>query len=222
LTALIVATALISVAAAAQGPVPGTSFATAPELQPGTYSFHLQPGDLHFFRIRLKQGQTLFVTLRMASGVDFDIAVLSPERDLLESGVRPAGFYERISLKAPVTGSYYIVVYPFGTSSGSYTLELSVVDEPKVTATVTVTEFRYITVAVPAMTVTREVVTVRTVAQQVVEDRGPMMNFFGMLTIAVGLVVASVVLSGSLVRSRAPSQPSEKAEVKPQGGGGGA
>ena len=222
MTALIVATALISVAAAAQGPVPGTSFATAPELQPGTYSFHLQPGDLHFFRITLKQGQTLFVTLRMASGVDFDIAVLSPERDLLESGVRPAGFYERISLKAPVTGSYYIVVYPFGTSSGSYTLELSVVDEPKVTATVTVTEFRYITVAVPAMTVTREVVTVRTVAQQVVEDRGPMMNLFGMLTIAVGLVVASVVLSGSLVRSRAPQQLGERTEVKPQGGGGGA
>jgi hypothetical protein len=222
LTALIVATALISVAAAAQGPVPGTSFATAPELQPGTYSFHLQAGDLHFFRITLKQGQTLFVTLRMASNVDFDIAVLSPERDLLESGVRPAGFYERISLKAPVTGSYYIVVYPFGRSSGSYTLELSVVDEPKVTATVTVTEFRYITVAVPAMTVTKEVVTVRTVAQQVVEDRGPMMNFFGMLTIAVGLVVASVVLSGSLVRSRAPQQLSERAEVKPQGGGGGA
>jgi hypothetical protein len=222
LTALIIATALISVAAAAQGPVPGTSFATAPELQPGTYSFHLQPGDLHFFRITLKQGQTLFVTLRMASDVDFDIVVLSPERDLLESGVRPAGFYERISLKAPVTGSYYIVVYPFGTSSGSYTLELSVVDEPKVTATVTVTEFRYITVAVPAMTVTREVVTVRTVAQQVVEDRGPMMNLFGMLTIAVGLVVASVVLSGSLVRSRAPQQLGERTEVKPQGGGGGA
>jgi len=222
LTALIVATALLSVAAAAQGPVPGTSFATAPELQPGTYSFHLQAGDLHFFRITLKQGQTLFVTLRMASDVDFDIVVLSPERDLLESGVRPAGFYERISLKAPVTGSYYIVVYPFGTSSGSYTLELSVVDEPKVTATVTVTEFRYITVAVPAMTVTKEVVTVRTVAQQVVEDRGPMMNLFGMLTIAVGLVVASVVISGSLVRSRAPAQLGEKAEVKPQGGGGGA
>jgi hypothetical protein len=222
LTALIVATALFSVAAAAQGPVPGTSFATAPELQPGTYSFHLQAGDLHFFRITLKQGQTLFVTLRMASNVDFDIVVLSPERDLLESGVRPAGFYERISLKAPVTGSYYIVVYPFGTSSGSYTLELSVVDEPKVTATVTVTEFRYITVAVPAMTVTREVVTVRTVAQQVVEDRGPMMNFFGMLTIAVGLVVASVVISGSLVRSRAPQQLSERTEVKPQGEGGGA
>jgi hypothetical protein len=222
LTALIVATALISVAAAAQGPVPGTSFATAPELQPGTYSFHLQPGDLHFFRITLKQGQTLFVTLRMASGVDFDIVVLSPERDLLESGVRPAGFYERISLKAPVTGSYYIVVYPFGTSSGSYTLELSVVDEPKVTATVTVTEFRYITVAVPAMTVTKEVVTVRTVAQQVVEDRGPMMNLFGMLTIAVGLVVASVVLSGSLVRSRAPPQAGERTEVKAQGEGGGA
>jgi len=222
LTALIFATALISVAAAAQGPVPGTSFATAPELQPGTYSFHLQPGDLHFFRITLKQGQTLFVTLRMASGVDFDIVVLSPERDLLESGVRPAGFYERISLKAPVTGSYYIVVYPFGISSGSYTLELSVVDEPKVTATVTVTEFRYITVAVPAMTVTKEVVTVRTVAQQVVEDWGPMMNLFGMLTIAVGLVVASVVLSGSLVRSRAPQQLGERTEVKPQGGGGGA
>jgi hypothetical protein len=222
LTALIVATALISVAVAAQGPVPGTSFATAPELQPGTYSFHLQAGDLHFFRITLKQGQTLFVTLRMASDVDFDIVVLSPERDLLESGVRPAGFYERISLKAPVTGSYYIVVYPFGTSSGSYTLELSVVDEPKVTATVTVTEFRYITVAVPAMTVTREVVTVRTVAQQVVEDRGPMMNLFGMLTIAVGLVVASVVLSGSLVKSRAPQQLGERTEVKPQGGGGGA
>jgi hypothetical protein len=222
LTALIIATALISVAAAAQGPVPGTSFATAPELQPGTYSFHLQPGDLHFFRITLKQGQTLFVTLRMASGVDFDIAVLSPERDLLESGVRPAGFYERISLKAPVTGSYYIVVYPFGTSSGSYTLELSVVDEPKVTATVTVTEFRHITVAVPAMTVTKEVVTVRTVAQQVVEDRGPVMNLFGMLTIAVGLVVASVIISGSLVRSRAPQQLGERTEVKPQGGGGGA
>jgi hypothetical protein len=220
LTALIVATALFSVAAAAQGPVPGTSFATAPELQPGTYSFHLQAGDLHFFRITLMQGQTLFVTLRMASNVDFDIVVLSPERDLLESGVRPAGFYERISLKAPVTGSYYIVVYPFGTSSGSYTLELSVVDEPKVTATVTVTEFRYITVAVPAMTVTREVVTVRTVAQQVVEDRGPMMNLFGMLAIAVGLVVASVVLSGSLVRSRAPQQLGERTEVKPQGGGG--
>jgi hypothetical protein len=152
---LIVLTGLLAaVAAYAQEPVPGTSFATAPELNPGTYTFHLQPGDLHFFRVTLKQGQTLFVTLRMAADVDFDIAVLSPERDLLESGVRPTGFYERISLKAPVTGSYYIVVYPFGASSGSYTLEVSVVDEPRVTATVTVTEFRYLTVAVPAVTVT--------------------------------------------------------------------
>ena len=222
MTALIVATALLSVAAAAQGPVPGTSFATAPELQPGTYSFHLQAGDLHFFRITLKQGQTLFVTLRMALDVDFDIFVYSPERDLLDWGVRLTGFYERISLKAPVTGSYYIVVFQLGASSGSYTLELSIVDEPKVTATVTVTEFRYITVAVPAMTVTREVMTVRTVAQQVVEDRGPVLNLFGMLAIAVGLVVASVVLSGSLVRSRVPPQAGERTEVKPQGGGGGA
>jgi len=222
LTALIVATALLSVAAAAQGPVPGTSFATAPELQPGTYSFHLQAGDLHYFRVTLKQGQTLFVTLRMALDVDFDIFVYSPERDLLDWGVRLTGFYERISLKAPVTGSYYIVVFQLGASSGSYTLELSIVDEPKVTATVTVTEFRYITVAVPAMTVTREVMTVRTVAQQVVEDRGPMLNLFGMLAIAVGLVVASVVVSGSLVRSRAPAQPGERTEVRPQGEGGGA
>ncbi len=204
------------------GPVPGTNFATAPELNPGTYTFHLQPGDLHYFRVTLKQGQSLFITLRMAADVDIDIAVFSPERDLLESGVRPAGFYERISLKAPVTGSYYIVVYPFGTSSGAYTLELSVVDEPKVTATVTVTEFRYLTVAVPAVTVTREVVTVRTVAQQVVEERGPLLNFFGMLAIAVGLVVASVVVSSSLVGSRAPPQPGERGEVRSQGDGGGA
>jgi hypothetical protein len=47
-----------------------------------------------------------------------------------------------------------------------------------------------------------------------------MMNLFGMLTIAVGLVVASVVISGSLVRSRAPQQLGERTEVKPQGGGG--
>ena len=223
LTALLVLTGLMgAVTAYAQGPVPGTSFATAQELSPGTYTFHLQPGDLHFFRVTLKQGQTLFVTLRMAADVDFDIAVLSPERDLLESGVRPTGFYERISLKAPVTGSYYIVVYPFGASSGSYTLEVSVVDEPRVTATVTVTEFRYLTVAVPAVTVTREVVTVRTVAQQVVEDRGPLLNLFGMLAIAAGLVVASVVVSSSLVRSRAPPQQGEGGEVRPRGEEGGA
>ncbi len=220
---MLIATGLLSsVAASSQGPVPGTSFATAPELPPGTYSYNLQPGDLHFFRITLRQGQTLFLTLRMAADVDFDIALYSPERDLLESGVRPSGFYERISLRAPVTGSFYVIVYPFGFSSGSYTLEVSVVDEPKVTATVTVTEFRYLTVAVPAVTVTREVVTVRTVAQQFVEDRGPLLNLFGMLAIAVGLVAASVVLSSSMVRSRAPPLPSEREEVKSQGEGGGA
>lgn len=218
--ALFVTLGLFGIAAAlGQGPVPGTNFATAAELQPGVYSFHLQPGDLHFFKVTLRQGQTLYVTLRMATDVDFDIAVLSPERDLLESGVRPAGYYERVSVKASTSGSYYIVVYPFGTSTGSYTLEVSVADEPKVVSTVTVTEYRYVTVAVPAITVTREVVTVRTVAQQVVEERGPVLNLLGMLAIAVGLVVASVVVSGSLSRTRGGAPAPAGEEVRPYGGG---
>ncbi|MEM2545954.1 MAG: hypothetical protein QXJ49_07185 [Nitrososphaerota archaeon] len=216
---LVAASVLGTTSVFGEGPVPGTNFATAAELQPGVYSFHLQPGDLHFFKVTLRQGQTLYVTVRMAADVDFDVAVLSPERDLLESGVKPAGYYERVSVKASRAGSYYVVVYPFGASSGSYTLEVSVADEPSVTATVTVTEYRYVTVAVPAITVTREAVVVRTVAQQVAEDRGPLFNLLGMLAIAVGLVVASVVVGASFsgLRAGAPKPAEEKSSQ--QGGG---
>ncbi|MDW8042198.1 MAG: hypothetical protein RMJ75_05265 [Nitrososphaerota archaeon] len=192
--------ALVSAQAAA--PPPGTNFANAPVLAPGSYTYDLQAGDLHFFRVDLVKGQTIFVVVRVPLDQDFDLVLFSPERDPLETGVRPAGFYERASYRAVATGPHYVVVYPFGPSRGAYTLEISIVDEPAITVTATVTEFRYLTVTVPGATVTMQTVSLRTVMAEPREVRTEAWTPIGMGLIALGLVATAIIIHDSLTKLR--------------------
>lgn len=186
----------------AAGPPPGTSFANAPALQPGSYTYDLQPGDLHFFRVDLTKGQTLFVVVRVPTDQDFDFVLFSPERDPLESGTRPIGFYERVSYKAVSSGPHYVVVYPFGPSRGAYTLEISILDEPAVTVTSTVTEFRYLTVTVPGATVTMQTVSFRTLMIEPRDVRAEAWSMIGMGVLAVGLIAMAIIIHDSLTKLR--------------------
>ena len=103
---------------------PGTSFTTALELEEGEHSFYLGAGDFHFFKVMLETGEVLVVSLRMPIREDFDIFLLSPARDFIQSGTRPAGLIERVSVLANEPGYYYIAVTSFGGSSGVYTLSI--------------------------------------------------------------------------------------------------
>ncbi|MEN3047567.1 MAG: hypothetical protein ABDH63_02130 [Candidatus Caldarchaeales archaeon] len=217
--AVVALTLLFAVSPVAQAsrPLPGTNFANAPSLRPGSYTYDLQPGDLHFFRVDLVKGQTLFVVVRVPADQDFDAVLFSPERDPIEQSVRPRGFYERISYKAVASGPHYIVVYPFGPSRGVYTLEVSVLDEPAVTVTVTATELRYVTVTVPGATVTAQVVSFRTVMLEPKDVGTEAWSAIGMGLVAIGLVATAVIFHDSITKLRG----AQGAEARPRQEGGG-
>ncbi|MCS6787746.1 MAG: hypothetical protein NZ733_00430 [Aigarchaeota archaeon] len=209
----------LSPVAQASRPLPGTNFANAPSLRPGSYTYDLQPGDLHFFRVDLVKGQTIFVVVRVPVGQDFDLILFSPERDPIEQGVRPSGFYERVSYKAVASGPHYVVVYPFGPSRGAYTLEISVLDEPAVTVTVTATELRYVTVMVPGATVTAQVVSFRTVMLEPKDVGTEAWGAMGMGLVAIGLVATALIVHDSISRLR--GSPGAEARPRQEGGGEG-
>lgn len=171
---------------------PGTSFMTAGELKPGSYSFHLSEGEFHFFKVRLERGQSLYAVLRPPAGQDFDMLLLSPERDLIEQSVRAAGASERVSTQAPYSGDYYLIIYSYGESSGLYTLRIDILETPTETITkwVTVTETEHELLREPTAiyyTVTETVeVTVTETSREPLE-RIPW-NFLGLVAIGAALL----------------------------------
>ncbi len=119
--------------------VPGTGFSSALELTPGSYSFALAPGELHFFKILLEPGDVLVAKVRMASNQDFDLYLLNPLREIVGQSVRSAGLTDAAEYTAVEKGPHYIVVLGFGDSSGVYTLSVSVLKPKTLTQTVTAT-----------------------------------------------------------------------------------
>ncbi len=135
----------------AQELVPGVGFSSALELSPGTYSFYLAVGELHFFKVLLEPGDVLIAKVRMASNQDFDLYLFNPLRELVGQSVRAAGFTDAIEYIVAEKGPHYIVVVGFGDSAGTYTLTIFV-QKPKITTqTITTTVTQKITETVTAL-----------------------------------------------------------------------
>jgi len=202
-SALLVTVFLASVLLASAAEQPGTNFSTATELAEGDYSFFLDVGDLHFFKVRLERGETLIVTLRMPVREDFDIVLLGPARDLLERGIKPAGLTERIGVLASESGYYYIVVTAFGRSSGTYTLTIDILKPSAETVTrtetvissTTVTETQYM---VHTVTVTVErMVTLTEAVEREVESIP--WSMLGLIAVALAIIYAGFSFSSRRV-----------------------
>ncbi|MEN2974164.1 MAG: PPC domain-containing protein [Candidatus Caldarchaeales archaeon] len=181
---------------------PGIGFSTATELHTGTYDLYMDGTRDHFFKIWLDTNQILHIVLRVPSEADFDLYLLSPERELIESSDLGRGYYERISYQASSSGYYYIVVVPFLGSSGLYTITLRVEDLPTSTVTTTITE------KFPVYeTISRPIITVETVTKTVYEtvrtthveyiERFPWM-FLGLMILSVSIIIGLGMVLESL------------------------
>jgi len=178
---------------------PGTNFSTATEIQEGEYIFFLDRGAVHFFKIKLQIGDTLIATLRMPRRQDFDIILFSPLREVIEQGIRPAELTERVGTIASEEGYYYIVVYGFGGSSGSYTLNVDVIKPRVETITVkeTITTLTTDTItSYVAYTITHTVEKPITVVSTRVEEVESLpWQFFGLIALAFALIYIGSAVS---------------------------
>lgn len=196
-----------------EGRVPGTSYSTALELGVGEHSFYMERGDTHYFAVRLEKDDTLYLQLRAALDQDFDMALVSPDRDVIELSLRPTGYSERITYTASSSGLYYIVVFPFGASSGAYSL-LVEISKPRITTvTSTVTVVSYVTVTHRdlrdvVIAVTRESFRTVTVTSQEVVGRG--LEVLGWSALSLALIAVAVLIRDGLVRAKPSSVTGEK------------
>lgn len=185
--------------------VPGTSYATALELAPGEHSFNLERGDSHYFSVRLEKDDTLYLLLRSALNQDFDMALISPDREVIELSVRAAGFAERITYTAASSGLYYIVVFPFGPSSGAYSLIVSVSKPRVATVTTTVTALSYVTVTQRELrdvlvVMTRESIRTMTLTTEQKVERD--FELLGWSVLSLAMIAVAALIRDGLVRSR--------------------
>lgn len=193
--------------------VPGTNYSTALELTPGEHSFYLERGDTHYLSIRLEKDDTLFLQLKSAPNQDFDMALVSPDRDVIELSVRAAGFTERITYTAVSSGLYYIVVFPFGPSSGAYSLLIGV-SKPRVsTVTTTVTSVSYVTVTQRELrdifvVVTRE--SYRTITQTREIRIGPDYELLGWSVLSLSIIAVAALIRDGLIKTRLRQEPEKE------------
>ncbi|MEM2114688.1 MAG: hypothetical protein QXS12_04470, partial [Candidatus Caldarchaeum sp.] len=123
---LLLLTLIIVVPIHAEEPVPGTGFSSALELTPGTYSFYLELGEIHYFKVNLEAGDILSVKIRMPFNQDFDLYLFNPLREIVAQSVRAAGLTDAVELIVSETGFHYVVVVGFGGARGVYSLTLFV------------------------------------------------------------------------------------------------
>ncbi|MEM0482346.1 MAG: PPC domain-containing protein [Nitrososphaerota archaeon] len=202
--------------------VPGTSYSTALELGPGEHSFYLERGDVHYFSVRLEKDDTLYLQLRSALDQDFDMALISPDREIIELSVRAAGFSERITYTASSSGLYFVVVFPFGASSGAYSLLIGISKPRVTTVTSTVTVVSYVTLTQKELrdvviALTRESFRTVTVTSQQVFGRG--MEILGWSVLSLAIIAVAVLIRDGLVRARPTSGGGEKITKESEAGG---
>jgi len=211
---IVLAASLLVAFPTAIGQEPGTSFDTALRLTEGEYTFLMDPGGVHFFKVFVEKGSTLFITVRMAPNQDFDLFLFSPLREFIPPpGVQLAGVTERIGYLAAEDGDYFFQVVSFGGSGGTYALRVSVVKPPAVTVTNTQTTTVKITetqtsvsMVLHTQTVERPVTVTSTVTRNV--EVLPW-SMFGLTILALAIAYAGNAISRSLRKE-------QPAELKPQ------
>ncbi len=181
---------------------PGTGFLTATEIKPGSYDFYMEGGRSHFFKVWLNVGQILHLVLRVPMDADFDVYLLSSEREVIERSLSPRGYTERISYQASFSDYYYIVVVPYFGSRGTYTMQITFYDPPTKTVTTTATETApvYITIPKPTaiiITVTKTVREVEAIKEVEYVERFPWL-FIGLVVLAVSIIISTGLISQSI------------------------
>ncbi|GBC71666.1 hypothetical protein HRbin02_01451 [Candidatus Calditenuaceae archaeon HR02] len=204
-----------------EGKVPGTSYSTALELGVGEHSFYLERGDTHYFSVRLEKDDTLYLQLRSAPNQDFDMALISPDRDIIELSIRATGFTERITYTASSSGLYYIVVFPFGASSGAYSLLIEISKPRVTTVTSIVTVASYVTLTQRELrdvviVMTRESYRTVTVTSQEVIGRG--LEVLGWSILSLAIIAVAVLIRDGLMRARPVTVSGEKVKESETGG----
>ncbi len=180
---------------AAQELVPGVGFSSALELTPGTYSFYLASGEVHFFKVLLEPGDVLVAMVRMASNQDFDIYLLNPLRELVGQSVRAAGFTDAVEYIAAEKGPHYIKVKGFGDTTGTYTLTIFIQKPKTVTQTVTTTVTQKITETATALSFqTNTVVSERIITA--VESRTVEVERIPWTALGLALLAGAILYTG--------------------------
>jgi len=183
--------------------VPGVGFSSALELSPGTYTFYLGAGELHFFKVILEPGDVLVVLVRMATNQDFDLYLLNPRRELVGQSIRPTGLTDLAEYVAAEHGPHYIVVTGFGGSTGTYSLTVFIGKPKTVTTTITATATEYVTststtVVFQTQTVVSERV-VTAVQERTVEVERVPWTAAGLAVLAAALLYTGYAASSSLI-----------------------
>jgi hypothetical protein len=181
---------------------PGTGFFTAAEIKPGSYSFYMEGGRSHFFKVWLNVNQILYLVVRVPLNTDFDVYLLSSEREVLERSLSPAGYAERISYQASSSDYYYIIVVPYFGSKGTYEMQIAIYDPPAKTITTTITETVpvYVTIPKPTViitTVTKTAYEVKTIREVEYMERFPWI-LIGLIVLAVAIILSSGLISQSI------------------------
>jgi len=182
--------------------VPGAGFNSALELGPGTYTFHLGQGELHFFKVVLEPGDVLVVLVRMATNQDFDLYLLNPMREIVGQSIRPTGLTDQAEYVAAEHGPHYIVVTGFGGSTGTYSLTVFIGKPKTVTTTITATATEYVTststtIVFQTQTVVSEKV-VTEVRERTVEVEKVPWTAAGLAVLAAALLYTGYAASSSL------------------------
>lgn len=199
----------------AEEPVPGTGFASALELSPGTHSFYLELGEIHYFKVNLEAGDILSVKIRMPFNQDFDLYLFNPLREIVAQSVRAAGLTDAVELIVSETGFHYVVVAGFGGARGVYSLTLFVQKPKTVTQTVTQTVTEKITntatvqVFMTNTVVSEKVVTV--VDREVVEVERIPWTALGLVAVSAALLYMGYAASNTVkqVVKREETQPAK-------------
>jgi hypothetical protein len=181
---------------------PGIGFSTATELKSGSYSFYMEGGRNHFFKVWLNVNQILHIIVRVPVDADFDVYLLSPEREVVERSTSPRGYPERISYQASSSGYYYIVVVPYLASKGTYGMQIAIYSPPRETVTTTATEAIpvYVTLHKPTVvvtTITKTVYEVETVREVEYIERFPWM-FMGLVILAASIIVGTGLIAQTI------------------------
>lgn len=214
---LILATASL-VFSSAQEVVPGVGFNSALEIRPGTYSFYLAAGEVHFFKVVLEPGDIMVAMVRMASNQDFDLYLLNPMRELVGQSVRAAGVTDAVEYIAAERGPHYIVVAGFGGSTGTYSLTISVQKPKTVTQTVTATVTQKITETATLLSIVTNTIVSERVAT-VVETRSVDVERIPWTALGLAVLAGALLYTGyaasDALKTMAKRGPEPKAEEKP-------
>jgi hypothetical protein len=120
----------------------GYTFDTADTITPGTYSYTFTSVSArHYFKISVIAG--VGVTLRMVppGSADYDLYLFDPARSQVASSEGSTGYVENISYTALTSGYFYIQVYNYSGTLGTYTLTFTITKiRPTLTCSVSASE----------------------------------------------------------------------------------